>query len=703
MSFSLPPLREISTLWPALRWLLGHQGGSKADRHLLVQARLSGLFIADGSLHWKVNGRLAMRLARSALRRLPSDPIALGRILHGVGEMNARTTAEFTALLIKHLRARRPRVSFFKVLASAAACDAKTVKDPPLNAIDLAQWVSGAQFNWPTFDRAVHRIGHPDIGISPGRYGLTFAAKIIAAIEPRAIDRWIKAHRNRLRVATIASAMLPSMYDPDIFGRATLLLRSRIPALKCVAAAVYVCPMFRQSPFEDFRECRNSLIANGIDPGDATWMMAYRIKGAIHSRYWAEHQLEQAQARLRYLEANPDAAMGGRHNYQAELSVLRKQIDNASQRLSKLASDLERMLSDLAADWPSDGLSDGQMESLEYNFVSTPEIRHRLAEKLPHGPNRDSLLKTNIEQLADFIGLQRAPTDVLDVFFNADDKRFDILAPWAAQSLILLYTGDYRGVGKRTSDLVAGIAAAFESLAIEPFAAARKPERWQSAFGRAASAYVFALLVVARMPEQRRSEIERLNQLALDHVFQLLCVKNPDARSSQLLFKLTVRAVLQAGYFADAAARRGQWARAPDMPPFARALSLWASPALVKEDKALAFELFRRVAQLPLSRGERDLQISRMLTLLDLAIASCMTAGEPALIAELVAVWAEAYRDWLTVTDRWANAAEIMSAAVERDGPERSAVLAEPSFANTHCRLLIERTTASTSQGAAAG
>ena len=413
MPFSLPRLHEISTVWPALRWLLGHRGGSKTDRRLLVKARLCGLLIADGNVNWKVNGPLATRLAKLALKRLPREPVELGRILHGVGEMNARTTAGLAALLIKHLSARRPRISFFKVLAAAADCEAKPVKNPPMNAIDLAQWVSGAPLNWSTFDRAVHRIGHPDIGISPDCYGLSFATKIVAAIEPRAIDRWIRAHRNRLRVATITSAMPPSMYDADILGRATLLLKSGFPALRCLAAAFYVCPIFPQPFLENFRDCRKSLVANGIDPCDATWMMAYRIKGAIHGRYWAEHQLEQAQARLRYLEGNPEAAIGGRRNFDGELRMLRNQIDNASARLSKLASDLEQMLSDLAADWPAGGLFDDQMQSLEYNFVSTPEIRHRLAEKLPQGPNRTSLLKRDIEQLADFIGLRKCRASLM--------------------------------------------------------------------------------------------------------------------------------------------------------------------------------------------------------------------------------------------------------------------------------------------------
>jgi len=681
-------LRDIPTVWSALRWLLAHRGGLTTDRDLLVKARLCGLLIADRSANWKVNGPLAARLAKSALGRLPRDPEQLGRVLHGLGEMNARTTAAFLPSLVKHLGSRQPRISFFKVLSAAAECEAKVIGKPSLDAVDLTQWISGAPLNWSTFDRAVHRIDHSYIGINPGRYGLAFVARIIATIEPRAIDRWIAGHRNRQRVATIATALLPSTFDADLLGRAKLFLKSGIPSLKCLAAAHHVCPVFQKSSFDNFRDCRKHLVTNGIDPGDATWMMAYRIKNAIHARYWAEHQLEQAGLRLRYLEANPDAAAGGRRNFDAEIRMLQNQSKNASERIGKLASDLEAMLGDLAADWPADGLSGDQMQWLEYNFVSTPEIRHRLAEKLPSGVNQAWLLKQNIDQIREFIGLERDPARILDVHFNAEDKRFEIIAPWAAQSLVLLYAHDGRGIGKRTSDLVAGITNAFEALAAEPYAAARKPERWQSAQGRAASAYIFALLVVALMPAQRRADVKILHELALDHVFKLLCVTSPDVRSSQLLFKLITRSVLQMDYLADSDARRRQWAETAAMPPFARAFALWSSPALVGKDKKLALELMRRVAEPPLSRGARDLRLSQMLTLLDLAIARC-TGANPALVQDIVTAWSENYRDWVPVSDQWANTAQTLVAAIDRNGPERRAILAEPAFANTHCHRLV--------------
>jgi hypothetical protein len=185
----------------------------------------------------------------------------------------------------------------------------------------------------------------------------------------------------------------------------------------------------------------------------------------------------------------------------------------------------------------------------------------------------------------------------------------------------------------------------------------------QSALARAACAYLFALMVVACAPEADRAKVEKLNRLIIDHVLNLLCARNPDARSLQLLFKLTARTVFQMSYDNDGDNLRRQWAVAEELPTFARALALWSSSALAEEDKALAAALFRRTAELPLSRGARGLQVSRMLTLLDLAVSASIEAGRQDLVRDLIGLWAEVYKDWQSIFPQWANTAETMAAA----------------------------------------
>jgi hypothetical protein len=451
MPFKLPNLREIPTVWSALRWRLEDRGGPDDDRSLLVKARLCGLLSADGSRNWRVDGRMLERLLASALKQLPRDPVVVGKVLHGLGEMDARTHASIVKPLIERLRGRRPRSSLFEVLSAAADCEAKSPNQPSLAAIELAQWVGRASLNWADFDQAVHRAGRFSYDVNPGRYGLTFVARIVAANDPRAIDAWILKHRmKQVRVATIVAAMSASANDIGAIDRAASLLSSGIPALKCLAAAFFVSSPFPQAAkSSDHRDCVKILLDGGINQSDATWMMAYRLKNAIHDRYWAESQLAQSQARLQHLELNPQDAVGGTHNLVAEKDMCRNRAAHFGARLSELATEIEDILCVLALRWPTDGLSEQQMQSVECNFVSTPEIRHRLAEKLPLGADRDSLLKRNIEQLRIFIGLGQE-AKALEEHYSPEDGRFVVVATWAAQSFIRLYERDEKGVGKRT-------------------------------------------------------------------------------------------------------------------------------------------------------------------------------------------------------------------------------------------------------------
>ena len=75
--------------------------------------------------------------------------------------------------------------------------------------------------------------------------------------------------------------------------------------------------------------------------------------------------------------------------------------------------------------------------------------------------------------------------------------------------------------------------------------------------------------------------------------------------------------------------------------------------------------LFRRTAELPLSRGARGLQVSRMLTLLDLAISTCAQADRQDFIRDLIELWTEVYKDWQPFFAQSSNAGETMALAVE--------------------------------------
>lgn len=668
----------------ALAWLLQ----SYAENTILQTAQAAGLVLDDDGPQWKADGDRIMRLAEENLARLPDNPDRLGEIMHGLGEIAARSHVPSLAdLLVTHLEARRAHPSLQEVLGAAVTCDRAIPQETGVYELALSQWLSRATLDWNTFDTAKVRIEHPDRVF--GHFGLGFVIRIVFRVASHIVDEWIIAHPDHPTLAVIGSTALKMVGPFDGAPALSALFESNNIAIKCLAAASLVCSIGRQPP-SSLGACHKSLVAAGFAPADATWMTGMRIKNAIHARYRNEHTRQQSGARLRYVEQHPEQAVGGLHNAAAERNMLRAQLDHAEKTYAELLPEIEAMLSDMAKEWPAEGLSEEQMRSLEPIFVDTAEIRHRLAAKVPHQTNRDWLLKRNIDRLRDFIGLAKTPDTVSSEYFLPDERRFAVIADWTAQSIILLYEKDNRGVGRRTSDLVASTALAAEGLMAQPFIPRRQPATWQSIMTRAAFAGRFAFAVVASTPEAQRASVERLNELALDHAFKLLSARNLPTQSADTFHRLSAQAVRHMDFTTTPDAVREKWGTTKDLPDFTRALALWSSPTLVEKYKALARDLFERVCVTPLSRSGYNLQMSRMLTLLDTAIASSFQANRRDLIAVIEEIWNSGYREWQPITDRFENCAEKLGRALNENGAERSEIIADEVFATSNCRQLID-------------
>lgn len=685
MPLSLPPLDVMPSVHAALTWLLDEF--PRDDRQILTDARAKGLIISDEGPHWKADGEVITRLAEAAISKLPSDSDRLGELLHGIGEITARCHAPtLPDLFANELRLRRPEV-LSEAFDAAVRCDSQTSRQTDISNVALGQWITRSTLTWNTFHQAVVHIGHPTHVF--GSFGLKFVTRVFLCIDPSVIDTWISRHPDHHAISIIGSAALTMVFPFDHGAAVAPLLKSATPAIKCIGAAAIVCPVGMQ-PELSLRDCHKTLVDAGFAPADAIWMSGMRIKNTIHARYRIEHGREQNTARLRYLEKNPDKAIGGIRNAKFEIDNSRRQLERAESAYANLLPKLEEMLSDMVADWPGDGLSDEQMCDLELVFVDTAEIRHRLATKLSHRANRNWLLKRNIGQLAEFIGLARNPEDISEKYFLPDEKRFPALAAWAAQSLIELYDDDNRGVGRRTSDLVAGVAKAAERLVEQPFISGRRPDAWQAVTTRAACACRFAFMVVSSVPEQRRATVAQLNNLALDFAFKLMSARSLPYQSGHQFHQLVAQAVQHMQMLPDPDGIREKWAVTDALPDFARALALWASPSLVGKHKKLAQALFTGTCRLPLSRSGYDLGMSQMLTLLDMAIASAIGAQKSDLNSEIKRLWLAGYADWVPIAPQYESIAEKLALAIEEDGPERVEIVANAAFASSNCRRLID-------------
>src|ERR1700676_4560121 len=91
MPLNWPTLEELPSVQAALAWLLAVPESRNDD--IIAVARLKGLVLAENVAHWKVDDTLVTSLTEDGLGRLPNDPDRLGEILHGIGEMAARSHA----------------------------------------------------------------------------------------------------------------------------------------------------------------------------------------------------------------------------------------------------------------------------------------------------------------------------------------------------------------------------------------------------------------------------------------------------------------------------------------------------------------------------------------------------------------------------------------------------------------------------------
>jgi hypothetical protein len=637
---------------------------------------------------WKCDGSRVRRLIKVARLRLPTDAAQMADVLHGLGEMEARSDGGFLEPMINLVKRCRPHPDLARVLNAAARRDGEHKHPPTFESLAFGQWIAQARLDWGSFEQAIRSQEHPR-HLAAWRYGLAFTARLALTLSPHAVDRWLRAHPGHPAIAVVGTAAQELQLPWNRVPGAVSLLASRTPALRCIAAAALVEPVGpgKALPLED---CAQVLESGGFAAGDVAWMLGWRLKRVVHARYWVGHQIEQIVARRRYVEAHPEAAVGGRRNATAEVQGLEKQVAQAKQRQAELADSLETTIRDLAAIWPAQGLTQEQRRQLSPIFVETPEIRYRLAMELPPGADRDFLLQANIAQLRAFLGLGDGLSEALASHFHRDEGQFEQIDTWTAQSMVALYVRDKVGVGRRTGLLLQPMSDAADAMIAQPFAAGRHPVSWSSTMGRAAFAYRFALSVVAVVPMEQKASVAILNGMALDHAFVLLSGARWEGEHDRLFDRLAAQAVGCLALQENSDTARLRWAQSEALPDFARALALWSSPTLVESHQALADALFHCVAELPLSRGAYNAQASRLLSLLDNALAIAAKNGDLGRRDRLISLWDAVYAPWRPLCDDWTEAARLMAAAVAADGPERRTLLADAAYRATACRHLIE-------------
>lgn len=685
----LPSAQDTPGVLAALRWLLNLPECTSPNL-ILRRSKLRGLIRESTSPHWKVDGPTVEWSLKLALRRLPSKAVTIGELVHGLGEISARTHADLLEPLAGHLRSFRSSYNFvFGMLKAAASVSAQMSRSSGVQELSIAQALTRRDLNWELLTIAQSYTRHP-YDVSAGqRYGLSFAARLGLKLDPSAVSSLMTRMPNHPMLAAIARAGVDSLWNDK--GEAALrLLLSGNPLFTALAAVSVVMEETESGYRRSYREINELLKGAGVDAADAIWLSGVRLKEVVHARYSARHRIEELSRWLEVLRVFPDRAVGGEENVAREIGRLEKELSAIQSREAICEATIEQILTEMAECWPEDGLNDQQMKFLEAIFVNTPEIRYRLAKRLHHANNRTQILERNVEQIANKIGLRADLSSIFDEYYSPNESEFFEATRWCAKSLIMRYQADPKGVGKRTSYLIGPLVVSAEAILDEPYMATRRPSQWESAAARSISAHLFAFAVVAEASESDGVSVEGLKKLAIECSLKTLRAIGNRFTNRHLVDELAQIAINRAAEVQNLELCLNAWISASELPPILCAYALWQDPNRVKSDLEGARDLFLQAGRVPVSRRAERYHFSRMLSLIDAATVAAFQNDARDLFPELSQLWSFFLKDWKEhAQGPWSDAPGVMARALIGPGKDRDRVLLDPSFKNSRCRLSL--------------
>lgn len=675
MSTDFPSPESCPGAIEALRWLLQLPSGA-GPSWVLRQARLH-LISAELGGYWRVKTEEAERLMRVP-PAIPQDRRRFTKILHGLGELSARSHCDFLSPIIPQIRRFLRRNSPARLLDAAATIQLRHGKPYSLAELGRAQMVVRTKLEWETYRACEWFLWHPGSYSAPGRYGFKFIAKLVAKLFPHELGIWLVRRGEHPSVSPVLSTLVDGLAFRPQSERARALLSMPVPLLQCVGAAALIWP---DGPHEwskyHFKDVFQDLIAGGIPPGDALWMTASRLKDCFHRRFRLEGRILELEQDIARLERFPDTAPGGSENASEFIVRHRSELAEAKQELPRLLDWTDSQLDQMAASWPAIGLTDAQHVSLEPIFIDHAELRYRVATRLAPGGDRDILLRCTIDHWV-------AAVEKGEPYLWREDNETTLA--WTARSFVLLHAGQPH-MGRNAGRLLGRLIAKPKILAYQPYASVRRPDQWREATGQIASAVLFAFAVIEAAPDQCRQEMAVLREHAIDIAFQLLANAGRWWRDEDGRLDHVARSSLwHMAATPPLSPRIRIWAEAEELPDFPRALAAWCVREPDGDVCFLAEHLLLRVARLPMSENSLSAGFHRLLNLLDVACA-CRTGNSRTLLR----LWPQAYAPWDEVTrGRWRDAARWLAAAVEENGSERRELLSAPEFTQSFCRSAIE-------------
>lgn len=654
--------------------MLGVGDSEACLRQALMRSRVKGfIFNRDGS--WHVNGRSVGRAIRRVgrRRRAPSP-----RATYGLGELCARTSVRLELPMAVFQRLKSAEVK--KLLYGATEIARRQIPPSPIAEIGASEALKQPHLTPDLVRLAVAFVRYPPLARF-GLYGLHAVIDVLLHVRPRMLGRWIVEKQ----VSEINQMLLAHLSRRLTFGRSNEsiflnVLRTKVPLLQAMVATSLVDEHPLNAPSKTFSELMTIFEDAGMQPLEA-FVLSMAAAGAGGMwRMRVRDRARNAEQRLVILRADPNAAVGGAQYADEEIERFANELAESAKQVTASEDAVDELVRDIALAWPDHELPDTDLELVKKAFAfDMAEFSTRIAQQMRLSPARTQLLDEVIQRMFDYLGLD-VQSDVFDNYFFPESTEFPVAAGWTSRAIGLRYEQGPLDAGHATARTLSALAKASAAVLNAPYAAARRPVQYQAALTRRACSVWFAMRVACGETSEEKSKRVKLMSIALGEARATLCRDRSDMDTKGWTFRLAQFAV-QSMAKGDCPDTRGAWSQDLSLPDFVRALVIWSDIGLIRNDLAKAEQLFVAVGTRKTYLSESLEGLKQGVTLLDLAIATCVR--NCAIDAEqmVLDVWPKIFDSWRSVADaRFQDIHLHLFDAARNDGALRRKFLADPMW-----------------------
>ncbi|PWQ97010.1 hypothetical protein, partial [Leucothrix pacifica] len=580
--------------------------------------------------------------------RIPNDKEAICIILYGMGVVKAHSN-DFLADDIFASLSHNIEISEALDIATAISQTRQ-----PFDRHELAYGgLIKSKFDWQTLDGSYHSISHYPSSRIYGHYGLSSLLSFAFKTQPKLVLQWLENKPENTNAVMPIELITQTLAFKQELPLICLLLESRNSYLQLLGAAGLIYKLQENDLCTDkaFSILNESL----IDKADIAWIIARYYKELTHSSHRLSSRIEAEAKRLANISLYPETSWGGEEYAAQEKKRLEESLTNSKDSLKANTEKADKFINAWSESISSTAINDKQFQFLVQNLVNSGEHCHKLANGLPRSNTlRTKLLQENITAVKKLMG-----SDDINLFSDHTETM-----KWGVMSFIAL--NDNKDLGKKIGQFVSPYDKKLSTQVAAPYLHVLSSTEWRDHVAQLAFTNLFPLLSID-YSDKDRHDLSLLANYSIDGVRGvLLLAQNNWAAphdTRNLLDTLLGQLIWLSWSFSEKLKLkdfRTEWLKNPHLPCHVKALTIWSSARHVLKNTNHATSLLQELAEIPLNDSLETQQLNRILTVIDVGIASAFKENELRVLPLL-------HDFWQKITVTWGNKLPVYLLKVTHD------------------------------------